>query len=45
MKDGFHITIESLHLADRGETENVSNCVDIVVLKQRHFFIGIPVMQ
>lgn len=27
MKDGFHITIESLHLADRGETENVSNFV------------------
>mgnify|MGYP001803132699 FL=1 len=37
MKDGFHITIESLHLADRGETENVSYFGNIVVLKQRHF--------
>ena len=37
MKDGFHITLESLLLAERGETENVSNSVNILVLEQRHF--------
>ena len=27
MKDNFYITIETMHYADRGEMENVSNLV------------------